>query len=542
MENTCSPATSNTATIRVAIERVAHDGSNRVPVKIRFADSQVKRPRYANGFEILGIHSAWLVPNGTQRVESIWSFEEAVSCSLDEQLIITMTGVPKSRLALGITTFVPTFGEGMPRYIDETAVDFLAKWGGRNDDEQDVSSAFPVPDSVARQWLYLDGLSLRDTARAAMRNLEREIVECRDGRWPVMITERQSPRATRVLPRGNWQDLSGPVVFPATPSFLPPEVQVASQDLTRMDLAKWLVGSDNPLTARVQVNRWWQHFFGNGLSAVLDDLGLQGEYPSHPELLDWLACEFRDQGWDTKRLMRMIVTSATYRQSSAPSPAAMEVDPDNRLLSHQNARRLGAETIRDNALAIAGLLNLEMGGPPVFPYQPENYYAHLQFPDRRYRTNTDERQYRRGVYMHWQRAFLHPMLANFDAPSREECTGMRLEANTPQQALNLLNDPSLVEAAKGLALAIWECPTDEARIRAAFERAVCRPPSVPELKSMLAFVEQQRAHWNEHPDDAAQFLAIGLLPIPLEIRVPELASWMSVARVILNLHETITRY
>ena len=196
------------------------------------------------------------------------------------------------------------------------------------------------------------------------------------------------------------------------------------------------------------VNRLWKQCFGTGLSGVVDDLGTQGEYPSHPELLDWLAVDFMDSGWNVKALVREIVTSATYRQSSRYRPDLAESDPNNRLLARQAPRRLEAEFVRDNALSAAGLIDLEVGGPSVYPYQPDGYYAALQFPDREYVAETDEREYRRGVYIHWQRTFLHPMLANFDAPSREECTASRIVSSTPQQALTLLNDPTFVEAAR----------------------------------------------------------------------------------------------
>ena len=208
---------------------------------------------------------------------------------------------------------------------------------------------------------------------------------------------------------------------------------------------------ENPLTARVFMNRLWKQFFGTGISSLVEDVGAQGEWPVHPELLDWLALEFRDSGWNIKRMVKLLVMSATYRQDSRLRPELRDIDPGNRLLASQSPRRLEAEFVRDNALAIAGLLNLDIGGPSVFPYQPPGYYANLQFPDRDYIADTDDRQYRRGLYMHWQRTFLHPMLANFDAPPREECTAARNVANTPQQALTLLNDPTFVEAARVLA-------------------------------------------------------------------------------------------
>jgi hypothetical protein len=291
--------------------------------------------------------------------------------------------------------------------------------------------------------------------------------------------------------------------------------------LTRLDLARWLVARDNPLTARAVVNRFWKQFFGTGLSAVVDDLGTQGEWPSHPELLDWLAVEFQESGWDVKHIVKLIVLSSVYRQQSGLRPELRESDPKNRLLSCQSPRRLDAEFVRDNALAIAGLLNPVLGGPSFYPYQPAGYYANLQFPDRGYTADTGDLQYRRGLYAHWQRTFLQPALANFDAPSREESTCARNLSNTPQQALTLLNDPTFVEAARALARILLGRPgTDVERLEAACERALARPLKPQELDSLRQFLAEQRAGRTN----------------------TDLMAWTSVCRVILNLHETITVY
>jgi hypothetical protein len=357
-----------------------------------------------------------------------------------------------------------------------------------------------------------------------------------------------APRVTRVLPRGNWQDETGEVVEPETPSFLPKSGVPADRRLTRLDLARWLMAPDNPLTARVVVNRVWKQFFGNGLTIAVDDLGAQGDPPSHPELLDWLAVEFRESGWDVKRLVKLVVMSETYRQSAIATLEQRESDPNNRRLAHQTPRRMEAEAIRDNALAIAGLLQNDLGGPPAFPYQPPGYYAAIQFPDRDYVNSTGELQYRRAVYSHWQRTFLHPMLANFDAPSREDCIAIRTQANSPQQALTLLNDPSFVEAARVLAGRIGRHPDgaaddggDDARIRRAYVLALARPPTEAERASLTAFLGRMREEYGSRPEDAAKLLRIGQAP-PTVGDAVEMAAWTTVCRVILNLHETITRY
>jgi hypothetical protein len=335
------------------------------------------------------------------------------------------------------------------------------------------------------------------------------------------------------------------VVLPATPSFLPGRVEsTESKRLTRLDLANYIVSEQNPITARTVMNRLWQQFFGTGLSAALDDLGSQGEPPSHPELLDWIASEFRDSGWDFKHMIKLFVTSATYRQSSVLRPELREIDPTNRLLASQNPRRLDAEFVRDNALFIAGLLSLDqIGGPSIKPYQPAGYYDALQFPNRDYIPSTGAEQWRRGVYMHWQRTFLHPMLANFDAPMRDECAAARVVSNTPQQALTLLNDPEFVEAARIFAGRLLKDPAtnDGARIDEAYKLAVARAPQEREKKSLEQFLAVQRDYYRAHADDAGKLLQIGFAPANTG-DLAEQAAWTTLCRVLLNSQEVITRY
>jgi hypothetical protein len=334
------------------------------------------------------------------------------------------------------------------------------------------------------------------------------------------------------------------------PHFLAQPANPEGRRLTRLDLARWLVSPDNPLTARVIMNRLWKQFFGAGISSVVDDLGAQGEWPVNPELLDWLACEFREpssnksaHAWDMKHMVKLIVMSSTYRQDSNQRQDLKEIDPNNRLFASQSPRRLEAEFVRDNALAIAGLLNGDLGGPSAKPYQPAGYYANLQFPDRDYIADTDERQYRRGVYAHWQRTFLQPMLANFDAPAREECIAARVVSNTPQQALTLLDDPTFTEAARVLASDITAnaASTDDQRLDAAFLRAMSRPAEAREKKSLEDFLALQRQHYRTNSDEALKLDSVGIAPAPSPARQAEVAAWTEVCRVILNLHETITR-
>ncbi|NDC63196.1 MAG: DUF1553 domain-containing protein, partial [Planctomycetia bacterium] len=329
-------------------------------------------------------------------------------------------------------------------------------------------------------------------------------------------------------------------------SFLPGRIESsADRRLTRLDLANWITSDANPITPRAVVNRLWAAFFGTGLSAALDDLGSPCDPPSHPHLLDWLACELRESGWDVKRMIRLIVTSRAYRRSSSLDPRALAVDPANRLLATQNPRRLDAEFVRDNALAIAGLLALEeIGGPSVKPYQPEGYYESLQFPNRPYVADADARQWRRGVYVHWQRTFLHPMLANFDAPARDECCACRVASNTPQQALTLLNDPEFVEAARGLAARILldgSARDDAGRIALAYRLAVDREPRSREAASLASFLSAQRGAFAADRAAAKASLAVGIAARP-PLDPVEHAAWTQLCRVLLNTQEVITRY
>jgi hypothetical protein len=297
------------------------------------------------------------------------------------------------------------------------------------------------------------------------------------------------------------------------------------------------------LTARVFVNRLWKQFFGAGICRTLDDFGSQGQWPEQPELLDWLACEFMDSGWDVKHIVRAIVTSRTYRQSSAVSPELREADPENRLLARQSRYRLAAELVRDNALAISGLLVDKIGGPSVKPYQPPGYWENLNFPRRTYHADTGESQYRRGLYTWWQRSFLHPSLLAFDAPSREECCAERGRSNLPQQALVLMNDPTYVEAAQAFAARILDQggSTTESRLRWAWRQTLCRVPTDQEQAIAGRLLKKHQAEFSADSESARAFLKFAD-PETLDTHpVEELAAWTSVARVLLNLHETITR-
>ena len=365
-----------------------------------------------------------------------------------------------------------------------------------------------------------------------------------------------NPRTVRLLPRGNWMDESGPLMQPALPDYLRTPPSLANQNLTketsqaserslnRLDLAAWLVSKENPLTARVTMNRLWKHFFGTGLSKVLDDLGTQGEVPVNPKLLDQLACEFIDSGWSFKHMVRAIVLSRTYRQSSQADASAMSLDPLNRWTARQSPFRMDAEFVRDYALEHAGLLARSIGGRSAKPYQPDGYWDSLNFPTRTYTPDASDQQYRRGLYTWWQRTFLHPSLMAFDAPSREECCAERNRSNLPQQALVLLNDPTYVEAARGLAhrtLTNRSAQTDPERLEWMFTQVLCRRPSRSEQDALLELLEKQRVNYRANPESALRLGQTGLFQPGQSIDPIESAAWTHPARVLLNLHETITR-
>jgi hypothetical protein len=357
----------------------------------------------------------------------------------------------------------------------------------------------------------------------------------------TLISMAGPPRTVRILPRGNWLDDSGPVVMSDVPNFLQP--RPASNKLTRFDLASWLVHPDNPLTARVFVNRLWKLAFGQGIVKTLEDFGSQGAPPTHPQLLDWLATEFIAQGWDVKSMLKLMVTSATYRQSSVASKDVCERDPSNLWLARQNRWRLDAEMVRDAALSIGGLLSEHVGGPSVKPAQPAGYWSFLNFPVREWQKDSGEPQYRRGLYTYWCRTFLHPALVAFDAPSREECTVDRPRSSTPLQALVLLNDPNFVEAARAFAEKALKQggASDFERLTWAYRRALSRPPRPEEVHVLTELLAKHRAEFTKDVEGAKKLLSVGDWPAPKDVLPAELAAWTSVARVILNLHETITR-
>jgi hypothetical protein len=392
--------------------------------------------------------------------------------------------------------------------------------------------------------------------RLALVEAERDALEAAMPR--VMVTETVPPAETRILPRGNFLDESGEVVLPAIPAVF--GQLETTRRATRLDFANWITNKDNPLTARVFVNRLWRQFFGVGLAKSLEDFGSQGEWPTHPELLDWLASEFmhptegdgvtrrRGDGasahdWDVKHVIRLIVTSHTYRQASTlNSETPHSEDVDNRLLSRQNRYRVDAEIVRDIALSASGLLVEKLGGPSIKPVQPEGYLGALNFPTRDYSADHGAALYRRGLYVHWQRTFLHPSLVTFDAPSREECTVNRTASNTPLQALVLLNDPIYVEAARAFAQnALKQAATPALQIGWAFERATGRVATAEERRVLFNLYQENLKVYQRDAKAAENLLQTGEAPVAKTVATARLAALMTVTRAILNLHETVTR-
>lgn len=371
----------------------------------------------------------------------------------------------------------------------------------------------------------------------------------------MVMTEMAKPRGAFVLMRGNYQT-PGEAVTPNVPAILPP--LPAGQPANRLGLANWLIDTDNPLTARVTVNRYWKQFFGTGLVKTLEDFGSQGEFPTHPELLDWLALEFMSPSspgagpgaatavgtanrWNIKEIIRLIVTSATYRQSSNPAGQNLEHDPFNRLLAHGARFRLPAEMIRDNALAISGLLNRELGGKSVYPYQPADYYS-----DKgrwKWQQSTGPDLYRRGLYTFWRRTTFYPSFQVFDAPTRESCAVDRPRTNTPLQALVTLNDPVYVEAARvfGQRVMLEGGDSVPARLAYAFRLCVARIPREQELQVLEKIYASQLTKYQTDNGAAVALVSNGTAARPAQLAVPELAAWTAVSNVLLNLDETISR-
>ena len=386
---------------------------------------------------------------------------------------------------------------------------------------------------------------LEQSDDSTRKKLEEERKRLLDRTPETMIMEDSQKRETFILERGQY-DQRGQKVTAGVPRSLPP--LPGDAEINRLSLAEWLVDPRHPLTARVTVNRLWQHHFGVGLVKSSEDFGVQGDFPSHPDLLDWLAAELIQLKWDIKALQRLIVTSATYRQSSQPSRVALQIDPENRLLSHAPRLRLSGEVIRDQALFVSGLLVERIGGPSVKPYQPANLWNEIAGPTtsayaKGYQQDTGDALYRRSLYTFWRRAIPPPGLQIFDGPSREVCISRRERTNTPLQALALLNDTIFIEAARGLGTRMIRDggENNTARIRHGFQLVTGRHPSPEELTILLRSLEIHQRTYANNRDLAAELIAVGESEPDHNLTAPELAAYTAIANTLLNLDETITR-
>ncbi|MEO5803047.1 MAG: PSD1 and planctomycete cytochrome C domain-containing protein [Verrucomicrobiota bacterium] len=446
------------------------------------------------------------------------------------------------------TTFVFTLAQnyGGSRLIGRVRLSALTGGGESNDIPSEVVAALQIAStsrSDAQRELMSDFFLKHqpelEKIKIARNKLNRELTDLQPPQTLTM-QEMDQPRISSTFIRGNFLEKGEPVQ-PDVPAVLPPLVSEIPRN--RLALAQWLVSTNNPLVARVTVNRWWAEFFGHGIVTTPEDFGIKGDLPTHPELLDWLACEFMERGWSMKHIHRLIVTSAAYRQSSTVSPQSLERDDQNKLYARGPRFRMDAEMIRDNALAVAGLLSLKIDGAPVYPFQPPGLWeSKLGGNPVSYEVSEGEDRYRRGIYTVLKRTSPYPSFISFDAPNRNACVVRRTRSNTPLQALTLLNDPVYVEAAQALAKRVVEEKPNaslEEKMRHAFEICLSRPPTGGEMKTLTRLYEEQLQ--SSRKDVATAEKLLRDFAKPKGIEAAEFAAWFSVASALLNLDETITK-
>jgi mono/diheme cytochrome c family protein len=407
-----------------------------------------------------------------------------------------------------------------------------------------------LPDRDARRSKVQTALDLLNEERAVAgpdrvkeidTQLKKLTVERESLKPPsTLVMVEGKARPTHVFQRGDYRR-PGDRVQPDTPETL--HSPNAKLPPNRLGLAQWITSRDNPLLARVTINRWWAELFGRGIVATVEEFGIQGDPPTHPELLDWLAVELMERGWSMKHLLREIVLSATYAQSSKITPQLLERDPENKLLARGSRVRLRAESIRDLGLAASGTLSAKMFGPPVMPYQPPGLWKTTGRNAPVWKENTDEDRFRRGVYVVWRRAVPYPSFVAFDAPDRASCVVKRSRTNTPLQALALLNDPAFLEMALALAVQVQEESADDrGRLTQAWRRVLTRAPSANELDALAELLRSKLDHYRAHPEKARALLdGVRGVRTPTGSDAVHLAAWFHVANVLLNLDEAITK-
>jgi hypothetical protein len=484
-------------------------------------------------------NTGWAVNNPADMTiprQAVFVFKRPVTLDADTQVIVTMKHQSPhafhnlSRFRLSETSLEkPQLGDGSG-FSPEIVAALKLEPESRSDVQQKaVRELFQQRDSKVA--------SIRkeqESIRKRQSDIDKQVVRT------MVMKDLAKPRDAFVLIRGVWNqpDREQPVT-PGTPEILPPLPEGVTPN--RLALARWLVSPENPLTARVVVNRFWQQIFGQGLVTTPEDFGVQGERPSHPQLLDWLAVDFVESGWDVKRLIRTIVMSATYLQSSEVTPEQLDADPSNRWLGRSTRYRLNSLALRDQALAVSGLLVERLGGPPVKPYQPAGIWADLSLGKIKYQQDSGESLYRRSLYTFWRRASAPTML--FDVASRQVCQVRVNRTNTPLHALVVLNDVTYIEAARKLAERVIRegGATDESRLSFAFRLVTARFPDDQESTDLRGALEVSRAWFQGAPVEADELLKVGDSVVDSSIPSQELAAWAATCNVILNLDETLTR-
>ena len=482
--------------------------------------------------------NGWAPPTGSTVPQHVTvTFAEAIDPSVSPYLTTELMfnfGHGASPARFRIHAFTGT-DDGSPHPSDITSM-LLAGGDAR------------TPEQQLRMESYFRAHAPATRARRfRIKDLEDRLAMLTQAHPVMVMNTAASPRVTRILDRGLYSS-PGEVVKPGTPVSLPPLEEPADRELNRLDLARWMTRPDNPLTARVEVNRVWEAFFGKGLASSPADFGMQSALPTHPELLDWLATDFVGGGWDLKRLIRGIVTSRTYRQSAVATAELLERDPRNELLARGPRFRLSAEQIRDQALMVSGLLVPRLGGPSVRPYQPGDlwrqvsHYGSSPATSQTFVQDHGEKLYRRSLYTYWKRTLPPANMGIFDAPNREVCSIGRASTNTPLQALVTLNDPQFVEAARAFAERLASTgDNDESRIAAGFTATTGRQPDAAERSILRAALERERQRYRADPAAAAALLAVGESPLGSALDPVEHAALTQLCSMFLNLSETLTR-
>lgn len=489
------------------------------------------------GYDVAGLidgdaKTAWAInPQFHQPHWASFLTREPISLAAEKEFTVTIVQKYGGARTIGRLRLLALTGDPGAEAIPQMVRDLLTSPEPRTSQQQQELDEYQR--SLDAQMVKL---------RSQQAALEKQIQDVKRPTTLVMV-EMEQPRKTSIFKRGNFLE---PVaeVKPAVPVALSPVPMPVVKDgrADRLTLARWLVSRENPLVARVTVNRWWSEFFGHGIVRTLEDFGTQGDLPTHPQLLDWLAVELMDQNWSMKHIHRLIVLSETYRQDSAVSAEQLEIDPYNHWYARGPRLRMSAEMIRDHGLAVSGLISLKMGGPPVYPPQPANIWRHVGRNEPKYETDTDEDRFRRGIYVVWRRSAPYPSFVNFDAPDRAACVVQRSRTNTPLQALTLLNDPAYVEMAQALgSRLLTDLPeaTSRERISYGLRLAVARPPQSHELDYLLAFWENECLRFQKETKLAEQL-------VPQSWRIDgtplaDQAAYFEVANILLNLDETITK-